>query len=84
MRQIIILVLTIFLFCSCASDRHRKWMVIVEPLGKPADTIYVEGDHIENLGYHGVNVYDKRRGSFLRINYPSSVIMDVRYAVEIK
>lgn len=83
MRQIIILVLTIFLFCSCASDRHRKWMVIVEPLGKPADTIYVEGDHIEHTGYYGVNVYDKR-GGFFRINYPSSVIMDVRYAVEIK
>lgn len=43
MRQIIILILTVILFCSCAPDRHRKWMVVVEPLGKPADTIYVEG-----------------------------------------
>lgn len=51
MRQIIILILTIILTCSC-SDRHRKWMVIVEPLGKPADTIYVEGDHITDTGYH--------------------------------
>lgn len=84
MRKVITLILTVFLFCSCAKDRHRKWMVIVEPLGKPVDTIYVEGDHIEYTGYHGINVYDKRRGGFLRINYPSSVIMDVRYAVEIK
>ena len=83
MRQIIILILTVILFCSCAPDRHRKWMVIVEPLGKPADTIYVEGDHIENIGYHGINVYDKR-GGFFYINYPSSVVMDVRYAVEVK
>ena len=56
-------------------------MVIVEPLGKPVDTIYVEGDYI---GYHGINVYDKRRSGSLHINYPSSVILDVRYAIEIK
>ena len=84
MRRAIILILISILFCSCAKDRHRKWMVIVEPLGKPVDTIYVEGDHIDYIGYHGINVYDKRRSGSLHINYPSSVILDVRYAIEIK
>lgn len=84
MRKIVALVLITLLFCSCAPDRHRKWMLIIDTgMGRANDTVYVEGDHIYQGGWHSVEVYQFRDPTLLP-QYPSDVFNDVKYAKEIE